>query len=96
MHNRYRKGTDTLDVWFDSGTAWKATWKGRQDYPGSTSPTGALQPSDLVLEGSDQHRYDERFGVVAVIRFFARCRGGSCFSLHRFPCVSGVGSSHRY
>ncbi len=47
----FEKETDTLDVWFDSGSSslvvlegdtypeWKATW-----------------PADLYLEGSDQHR----------------------------------------
>lgn len=39
------KGTDTLDVWFDSGTSWL----GAQSRPG--------QPvADLYLEGTDQHR----------------------------------------
>ena len=43
----YRKGTDTMDVWFDSGSSWAAVAKQRQ----------ALKyPVDLYLEGSDQHR----------------------------------------
>lgn len=43
----YRKGTDTMDVWFDSGTSWAAV---AQQHP-------ALHyPVDLYLEGSDQHR----------------------------------------
>jgi isoleucyl-tRNA synthetase len=37
----YRKGVDTLDVWFDSGTAWT---------------TLDQKPADLVIEGSDQFR----------------------------------------
>jgi len=40
-------GTDTLDVWIDSGTSHLAVLKG--------SPTLAW-PADLYLEGSDQHR----------------------------------------
>ncbi|KAJ7057865.1 tRNA synthetases class I-domain-containing protein [Mycena amicta] len=41
----WRKGTDTMDVWFDSGTAW------------SMLPTREDRPrADLCLEGSDQHR----------------------------------------
>ena len=43
----YRKGTDTMDVWFDSGSSWAAVAKGRPE----------LQyPADMYLEGSDQHR----------------------------------------
>ena len=43
----YRKGTDTMDVWFDSGSSWAAVAKQREN----------LQyPADLYLEGSDQHR----------------------------------------
>ena len=43
----YRKGTDTMDVWFDSGSSWAAVAQQR----------GALKyPVDLYLEGSDQHR----------------------------------------
>ena len=44
---QYKKVTDTLDVWFDSGTTHAAVLKQRAD----------LQyPADLYLEGSDQHR----------------------------------------
>lgn len=48
----YRKGTDTMDVWFDSGVSW-------------TGIEEQLKPEDLdsrtpltevYLEGSDQHR----------------------------------------
>jgi isoleucyl-tRNA synthetase len=45
--DRYRKGTDTMDVWFDSGSSWAAVAKQR---PGLTYPV------DMYLEGSDQHR----------------------------------------
>ena len=41
----YRKGTDTMDVWFDSGSSWAAVAKGKLKYP-----------VDMYLEGSDQHR----------------------------------------
>ena len=45
--NTYRRGTDTMDVWFDSGSSWAAVLKQRDD----------LQyPADIYLEGSDQHR----------------------------------------
>ncbi|WAL62811.1 isoleucine--tRNA ligase [Thermocoleostomius sinensis A174] len=42
----YRKGTDTMDVWFDSGSSWAAVVKQR----------GLVYPVDMYLEGSDQHR----------------------------------------
>jgi len=44
---RFRKETDILDVWFDSGVSYAAVMENR-DYLDS--------PSDLYLEGSDQHR----------------------------------------
>jgi isoleucyl-tRNA synthetase len=43
----YRLGTDTMDVWFDSGSSWAAVAKGRSNLK---------YPVDLYLEGSDQHR----------------------------------------
>ena len=43
----YVKGTDTMDVWFDSGSSWASVASQREE----------LQyPVDLYLEGSDQHR----------------------------------------
>lgn len=43
----WKKGTDTMDVWFDSGSSWAGVAKARDE----------LQyPADLYLEGSDQHR----------------------------------------
>ncbi|WP_110986815.1 isoleucine--tRNA ligase [Acaryochloris thomasi] len=43
----YRKGTDTMDVWFDSGSSWSAVLDQRE----------ALKyPAEIYLEGSDQHR----------------------------------------
>jgi isoleucyl-tRNA synthetase len=45
--DRFRKESDILDVWFDSGVSWAAVLE-RND---------ALKfPCDLYLEGSDQHR----------------------------------------
>ena len=43
----YRKGTDTMDVWFDSGSSWAAVCQQRD---------GLKYPADLYLEGTDQHR----------------------------------------
>lgn len=48
-HNgrKYRKGTDTMDVWFDSGSSWAAVAQSRDNLK---------YPVDMYLEGSDQHR----------------------------------------
>lgn len=48
-HNgkKYRKGMDTMDVWFDSGSSWAAVAQQRPDL---------VYPVDMYLEGSDQHR----------------------------------------
>ncbi|CAH0518779.1 unnamed protein product [Peronospora belbahrii] len=49
--DQYKKGMDTLDVWFDSGSSWHAVppnlWKPNTD---------GLLRADVYLEGSDQHR----------------------------------------
>jgi isoleucyl-tRNA synthetase len=44
-----RRGSDTLDVWFDSGTSWSILDK-------SDLKSSEMTPSDVYLEGSDQHR----------------------------------------
>ncbi len=54
----YRKLTDTLDVWFDSGATFETVLGGPD---GRTSGMGSHSqqtgfPADLYLEGSDQHR----------------------------------------
>jgi isoleucyl-tRNA synthetase len=43
---KYRKGNDTMDVWFDSGSSWAGVLQAR----------GLPVPADVYLEGSDQHR----------------------------------------
>lgn len=43
------KVNDILDVWFDSGSTWKAVLQSREYDAGN-------YPADLYLEGSDQHR----------------------------------------
>lgn len=46
-HDHFRKETDIMDVWFDSGSSHAAVLETRED----------LQwPADLYLEGSDQYR----------------------------------------
>jgi isoleucyl-tRNA synthetase len=53
--DQWRKGTDTMDVWFDSGSSWAGVLGGL--VPGGTvNSTGLNYPADLYLEGSDQHR----------------------------------------
>ncbi|KAI8141829.1 tRNA synthetases class I-domain-containing protein [Fennellomyces sp. T-0311] len=43
---QYRRGYDTMDVWFDSGTSWTMIEPRDKDQP----------VADVYLEGSDQHR----------------------------------------
>lgn len=45
--SEYIKGTDTMDVWFDSGSSWAAVLGKRE---------GLSFPADVYLEGTDQHR----------------------------------------
>lgn len=42
----WKKGTDTMDVWFDSGTSWSMLAEGE----------GRKHRADICIEGSDQHR----------------------------------------
>ncbi|MDD4909907.1 MAG: isoleucine--tRNA ligase [Candidatus Omnitrophica bacterium] len=44
----FSKGSDILDVWFDSGVSHQAVLNKREELGGS--------PAELYLEGSDQHR----------------------------------------
>ncbi|GAB5593821.1 isoleucine-tRNA ligase [Umbelopsis nana] len=45
----YKRGYDTMDVWFDSGTSWTLV-------DGLEGRDPAKPVADLYLEGSDQHR----------------------------------------
>ena len=45
--DRWQKGTDTMDVWFDSGSSWSSVISNKENLN---------FPADLYLEGSDQHR----------------------------------------
>lgn len=44
---KWQKGTDTMDVWFDSGSSWAGVAQNREEL---------AYPADVYLEGSDQHR----------------------------------------
>ncbi len=48
---QYEKVTDTLDVWFDSGTTHRHVLRGSHPHGHEAGPR-----ADLYLEGSDQHR----------------------------------------
>ena len=52
----WRKGTDTMDVWFDSGSSWAGVLGGLEGSASDSSATPLNYPADLYLEGSDQHR----------------------------------------
>ncbi|KIM42355.1 hypothetical protein M413DRAFT_444780 [Hebeloma cylindrosporum] len=55
---KWEKGRDTMDVWFDSGTSWSMLVEmgvGR-DCSASGGSGGRKFHADLCLEGSDQHR----------------------------------------
>ena len=45
--DEYTRGSDTMDVWFDSGTSWAGVMQERKELG---------YPADVYLEGSDQHR----------------------------------------
>jgi len=46
-HGEFRKETDIMDVWFDSGSSHEAVLEEREDLS---------SPADMYLEGSDQYR----------------------------------------
>ena len=54
----YRRGTDTMDVWFDSGTSWAEI---------DIAQEGRTHPADVYLEGSDQHRGWFQSGLLTYI-----------------------------
>ncbi|RAL04275.1 isoleucine--tRNA ligase ISM1 [Aspergillus ibericus CBS 121593] len=54
----YRRGTDTMDVWFDSGTSWTEI-----DIPYRDGES----PADVYLEGTDQHRGWFQSGLLTFV-----------------------------
>lgn len=50
--HEYKKGTDTVDVWFDSGSSWTVI----RDLMATRGITDRKFLADVYLEGSDQHR----------------------------------------
>lgn len=55
---KLRRGVDTMDVWFDSGTSWASlpSMLGGKLAVGSVPNLDSSFIADLYLEGSDQHR----------------------------------------
>lgn len=45
LGKEYYRGTETMDVWFDSGSSWKSVLEPR-----------GIKQADIYFEGSDQHR----------------------------------------
>jgi len=60
---QYRKVTDTLDVWFDSGVSHYGVLAQREEL---------RDPADLYLEGSDQHRGWFQSSLMTAIGMHAR------------------------
>ncbi len=50
-----KKGNDILDVWFESGSSWNSVIRERAAQRPGGNPDADF-PTDLYLEGSDQHR----------------------------------------
>ena len=50
------KGTDTLDVWIDSGSSSRAVLKRRKELQHANKTGDEVWQADVYLEGSDQHR----------------------------------------
>jgi isoleucyl-tRNA synthetase len=73
----YTKGTDTMDVWFDSGSSWAAV----RDRLGS--------PVDLYLEGQDQFRGWFQSSLITSVAVNGRAPYKSVMT-HGF-CVDGEG-----
>jgi len=77
--DQYVKGTDTMDVWFDSGTSWAAV----------KADLGSPEQLDLYLEGSDQHRGWFQSSLITSVA----CSGKAPYKrivTHGF-CVDGQG-----
>jgi len=61
----YRKGTDTMDVWFDSGSSWAAVLKAGElpsgYVPGRIRSTGWFQSSLLTSVATNDRAPTKRF-----------------------------------
>ncbi|EJD05388.1 isoleucyl-tRNA synthetase [Fomitiporia mediterranea MF3/22] len=52
LNREWAKGSDTMDVWFDSGSSWSLL----EEKGFRSASDGAPAYADVCLEGSDQHR----------------------------------------
>jgi len=77
---KYRKISDTVDVWFDSGTTHFTVLRGLADQK---------WPADLYLEGSDQHRGWFQSSLLSGCGMDGRAPYNSLLT-HGF-CVDGQG-----
>ncbi len=77
---KYRKITDTVDVWFDSGTTHFSVLR---------NLAGQKYPADLYLEGSDQHRGWFQSSLLTGCAMDGRAPYNSLLT-HGF-CVDGTG-----
>lgn len=64
----YRRGKDTMDVWFDSGTSWTQTKQ-----PSDTNPHVA----SCYIEGTDQHRGWFQSSLLTYVAYRSRTDKGS-------------------
>jgi isoleucyl-tRNA synthetase len=62
-HQKLRKGSDILDVWFESGVCHTAVQERRD---------GLTNPADLYLEGSDQHRGWFQSSLLTSVAIYGR------------------------
>ena len=53
--DEFEKEKDIMDVWFDSGSSWSAVVEARKE-EFQSEKTKDVIPTDMYLEGSDQHR----------------------------------------
>lgn len=85
----FRKETDILDVWLDSGVSWAAVLKDR----------GLDFPADIYSEGSDQHRgwfqssYIPSFTLEGVPPFKTIVTHGMVLDQHGRPMHKSLGNS---
>ena len=73
------KGTDTIDVWFDSGTSWTMLRNFGTDEH--------ITPADACLEGSDQHR--GWFQSMLLTAVASRPEGSACKAPFRHLITHG-------
>lgn len=85
----FRKETDILDVWLDSGVSWAAVLKDR----------GLDFPADVYSEGSDQHRgwfqssYIPSFTLEGTAPFKTILTHGMVLDQHGKPMHKSLGNS---